>query len=1111
MSAIKFIQSVARKSLTKNQGSGIRSIPSRMDAESEAGSIVAILQQAGLPINQLDNFIKSEADVLKFLNIIKNAKPVSTTEKASGTILPFKQKRSFAEEIEAMKKSGDIVDEDNMVISEKITDREMFKDASKRFNKTDVIADTVARITSMEPVAALKEANKVIKREGIYKNLDKTQSKKILADTEDWIFQRNTDDLYDYNKNRPFRDDPNFDPDDPDYQNYVKNRDKDDYATGGRAGYSLGSLVSQARQENDGIEARLEQLGGDVTAAEQLLQQINERLESAGSSIPEGGLGNLPSGIANPNLGGGNISRPLPGVGPNVGNEIAVPSMSKNPFKDPVTGGGQPFFMGNMNPSSADPQTEKLTPIDPYANTFIGGLSQDGQRFDSAQSAFDALAEQTRKYREINPHTRDVFGTEMYQGDKGFENFTNYFNQVNDPSYTAPSPQLVASSQQNLQKALPGLFADGGVAGLLGEKKETARQSYREAGYVEKAYAPSTTPKAPPSMGFGNPPSNNKASGGDENPPLRQLEPPTTGIGTIPTKSRARDILSRFKENQKTQYLKNILSNDPLYQTYVNKGLLDWDNIKTYDDDIQNLISRKGVHTNTQNLGERLGSLLKTQSGAYGYTRPWSSDDALFVSDLERFGETPKGPLHATRSGPWDETIAERNKRIAETIGHEARHQVLGEGMNAPYRSILLDEEINQIKEGINSGEIDKDVGNNILKNLSQSWAGDPYSQQVNKNLNVSDLPGKGTHELVNTMGDFQAYNDPTIYDDIYETVHGGMPRNLSSNVADELYDASIQAGKDFSARTLGEKYENIDPVMVEGLKRAYPDEDIDQTLREMSTRQVMDLLQDDYEYDKKYAKGGRAGHYTGGMVDVEPNLSDIGHGADALMARTRLMSPGGQATTSTGLNYLLAEDNDNIRVPFSAGGDAGRRAFLKLLAALTGGVAAAKSGILSLGGKEAGKKAVTETIKKTATPEVPPYFFKLVEKIRTLGDDTLASQDKAIAKKYKDYVMEEDFGGNISIIKKDMDNPYPTEVIMNYKVDDVALKNKKGFVKAEEYEEFTARPDMDGKMKDIESGVPDEVVQEGTMFEDNMTDFGKIKYKTRKKANGGLITMLGE
>jgi len=67
-------------------------------------------------------------------------------------------------------------------------------------------------------------------------------------------------------------------------------------------------------------------------------------------------------------------------------------------------------------------------------------------------------------------------------------------------------------------------------------------------------------------------------------------------------------------------------------------------------------------------------------------------------------------------------------------------------------------------------------------------------------------------------------------------------------------------------------------------------------------------------------AQGGRAGLYTGGMVDVEPNLSDIGHGSDALMARTRLVSPDGQATTSTGLNYLLAEDNDNIRVPFADG-----------------------------------------------------------------------------------------------------------------------------------------------------------------------------------------------
>ncbi len=257
-----------------------------------------------------------------------------------------------------------------------------------------------------------------------------------------------------------------------------------------------------------------------------------------------------------------------------------------------------------------------------------------------------------------------------------------------------------------------------------------------------------------------------------------------------------------------------------------------------------------------------------------------------------------------------------------------------------------------------------------------------------------------------------------------------------------------------------------------------------------------------DYDPEDFYATGGRAGFYTGGITDVEPRLDDIGHGADSLMSRTRLMSPGAQATTSTGLNYLLAEDNDNLRVPFNAGGDPKRRLFLKLLAALTGGIAGVKSGFIGLGGKEAGKKAVTESVKQSVgSGNPPPYFFKLVEKIKTMGDETLASQDKAIAKKYKDYVMEEDFAGNISIIKKNMDDPYPEEVIMTLKVDEVPVKGKRGSVKVDDYEEFTLRPDGDGKMKDIEPGVPDDVVNEGSVFEDNMTEFGMTK-----KADGGRI-----
>ena len=131
-------------------------------------------------------------------------------------------------------------------------------------------------------------------------------------------------------------------------------------------------------------------------------------------------------------------------------------------------------------------------------------------------------------------------------------------------------------------------------------------------------------------------------------------------------------------------------------------------------------------------------------------------------------------------------------------------------------------------------------------------------------------------------------------------------------------------------------------------------------------------------EGDTGLPKKPRDEKYTGGLVDVEPSLSDIGHGSDALMARTRLMSPGSQTTTSTGLNYLLAEDNDNIRVPFSKGklADAARRKFMKTAGAGAAGLAALKTGLINLA-KDAGPKI--EAVKESVGG-VPDYFFRLVD-----------------------------------------------------------------------------------------------------------------------------------
>jgi len=56
-----------------------------------------------------------------------------------------------------------------------------------------------------------------------------------------------------------------------------------------------------------------------------------------------------------------------------------------------------------------------------------------------------------------------------------------------------------------------------------------------------------------------------------------------------------------------------------------------------------------------------------------------------------------------------------------------------------------------------------------------------------------------------------------------------------------------------------------------------------------------------------------------GGPVLKGPDMGSTAHGSSELASRQRVLQPGGQMTTSTGLNYLLGED-DNNRIPFRVG-----------------------------------------------------------------------------------------------------------------------------------------------------------------------------------------------
>ena len=213
--ALNFIHSVARKSLTKGQGSGITKIPGRMEAEAKASEIASALVDAGLDFNKMDDFIKSEADVVKYLNILESAKrermkPIPAdsprgreiTEQLfgkrgevvdmKGNVIPEGSGIMGGESIESLMKSGDVTKGTVTKKSKKASDRDMFRAANERFKKTD-IDKIIKNINKLDPIEAMKEANKIIKRDSYYKGLSDKDAKRILTETEDHIFGRDVD------------------------------------------------------------------------------------------------------------------------------------------------------------------------------------------------------------------------------------------------------------------------------------------------------------------------------------------------------------------------------------------------------------------------------------------------------------------------------------------------------------------------------------------------------------------------------------------------------------------------------------------------------------------------------------------------------------------------------------------------------------------------------------------------------------------------------------------------------------------------------------------------------------------------------------------------------
>jgi hypothetical protein len=312
-----------------------------------------------------------------------------------------------------------------------------------------------------------------------------------------------------------------------------------------------------------------------------------------------------------------------------------------------------------------------------------------------------------------------------------------------------------------------------------------------------------------------------------------------------------------------------------------------------------------------------------------------------------------------------------------------------------------------------------------------------------------------------NFVKEIEANPDLAKNENVFRELGGDLPSNQKITVYDDdtLDFARLKPTKKFQLNK--ERFQKDFNVADDEVERIIKlsSEDQQKELQKYINKDFKERIElSDYDVTdlEPNAEGGIVGYYTGGMVDVEPNLSDIGHGSDSLMARTRLISPNNQATTSTGLNYLLAEDNDNIRVPFAGGygvkdhqayikqieselhahfkkykkmggtmkfnqyapkfrkenyaegGRIGfskgkgvdllRRGFLKTMGAAGAGIAALKSGLLGLGGKQATKEVAKEIITTPAAAGKPPWFDALVTRVIREGDDvtkTMATKDR--------------------------------------------------------------------------------------------------------------------
>ena len=207
----------------------------------------------------------------------------------------------------------------------------------------------------------------------------------------------------------------------------------------------------------------------------------------------------------------------------------------------------------------------------------------------------------------------------------------------------------------------------------------------------------------------------------------------------------------------------------------------------------------------------------------------------------------------------------------------------------------------------------------------------------------------------------------------------------------------------------------------------------------------------------------------------------------------------------------------DGGRIGLKKGMD--RRTFMKIMGGLTT--------IPVFGKFFKGAEVAAPVVEKAAevASGAPPYFFNLVNRIRALGKKSPGPKERSETYTYevdnRKYEMQVDNDtGQIEISKQNLgyDERFGEGIVSEEYMTirpGQADETTRGKKVVDEYEEYTGFTDQEGKLKDVQPGVSDNTVMDGSIskeeLEQEIIEQLSKEASSIKKASGGIARMLGE